>query len=170
MRARGQCDIGHGVAQKDLSSQYGYSKQSVHGIIPIYVRLQSAQSIIHNTFSNMDLMNLARVECVAFRYALEACLHAPHATTCTEQSPSGVFVRPTAPCPRNAQERVVAQSELSRVKGLWGILIPTIVYPPCNPLYSSLLWGMVILQMEHFEDPRNCSVGMTLMPRRKIPS
>jgi hypothetical protein len=54
----------------DLSQQYGYAKSSVSQIVDIYPRLKDAKFPMGN-FSNHDLRELARVECDAFRYALE---------------------------------------------------------------------------------------------------
>lgn len=59
-----------GVRQVDLSQQYGYEKSSVSRIVDIYPRLKDSK-LDMSSFSNHDLALLARVECDAFRYALE---------------------------------------------------------------------------------------------------
>lgn len=61
-------DIVGGVRQVDLSQQYGYDKQTVSYIVPIYSRLKDVK-VLYIGLSNMDMMNLARVECDPFRYA-----------------------------------------------------------------------------------------------------
>ena len=63
-------DIEAGVRQVDLSQQYGYEKGRVSHIVRVYPRLKDIKLPMGN-FSNHDLVELARVECDAFRYALE---------------------------------------------------------------------------------------------------
>ena len=66
-------DIGRGVRQVDLSQQYGYDKSSVSSIVHIYPRLKETE-VSYVKLSNRDLLQLARVECDAFRYALAAVI------------------------------------------------------------------------------------------------
>jgi hypothetical protein len=58
------------VAQKDLSQQYGYAKSSISGIVDIYPRLKEMK-VLPVELTNKEILNLARVECDEFRYALE---------------------------------------------------------------------------------------------------
>jgi len=64
-------DIERGVPQKDLSQQYGYAKQRVSEVVFIYPRLKDAEVLHVGLLSNHDLVQLARVECDAFKCALE---------------------------------------------------------------------------------------------------
>lgn len=63
-------DIEGGVRQVDLSQQYGYDKRTISQIVDIFSRLKDSKSDMSD-FSNHDMNLLARVECDAFRYALE---------------------------------------------------------------------------------------------------
>jgi len=50
----------NGMTQEKLGKLFGFSRSSIAGILPIYPRLQKCLDL--DTFSNWDLLNLARVE------------------------------------------------------------------------------------------------------------
>jgi hypothetical protein len=50
-----------GITQEKLGKMYGFAQQSISLILPIYPKLAEFTNILVN-FSNMDLVNLARVE------------------------------------------------------------------------------------------------------------